>query len=369
MDNQFIIKFLRFLSVSAILVGFFLIGKYTFIYIYPFIIALLVAFILNPLVTKIQFKCKLNRTIATLCIMMSFFTLFTTGCFFLLKRLLEESTSLIESLPEQFKNIKLLLTDIGQAYLLPTYEKLTKTITFLPPTEEIDINQYIHLMIDELGSSSSYFLKNIILSTSTVLSSLSYVGTIIIFILLASFLMTKDLEQLKVHLYNNVPKRFIQKLQPIFKHLKSSVFGFLKAQIIITTISSLIVMVSLFIFKVENVLMITLTTFFVDFIPYVGIGAIFIPWIIYNFFTEQYILTIQLSCLYIGIIIIRQIIEPRILASSIGLHPLVALIILFIGIQSLGLIGIFITPIALIIISAIYHAGIVHYIWRFIKNG
>ncbi len=356
MDNQFIIKFLRFLSVSAILVGFFLIGKYTFIYIYPFIIALLVAFILNPLVTKIQFKCKLNRTIATLCIMMSFFTLFTTGCFFLLKRLLEESTSLIESLPEQFKNIKLLLTDIGQAYLLPTYEKLTKTITFLPPTEEIDINQYIHLMIDELGSSSSYFLKNIILSTSTVLSSLSYVGTIIIFILLASFLMTKDLEQLKVHLYNNV-------------HLKSSVFGFLKAQIIITTISSLIVMVSLFIFKVENVLMITLTTFFVDFIPYVGIGAIFIPWIIYNFFTEQYILTIQLSCLYIGIIIIRQIIEPRILASSIGLHPLVALIILFIGIQSLGLIGIFITPIALIIISAIYHAGIVHYIWRFIKNG
>lgn len=369
MDKQFILKLLRFLSVTILLIGFIFLAKYTFIYIYPFIIALIVAFILHPLVTKIEMKWKLNRTIATFLIMMSFFTLFITVCFFILKRLLEESTALIESLPEKFKTIKLVLTEMGQTYLLSNYEKLTKKITFLPASDEVDINQYIHLILDDLGSSSSYFLKNIILSTSTILSSLSYVGTIVLFMLLASFIMTKDLDQLKAHLENNVPKRYILKLQQIIKHLKSSVFGFLKAQVIITIISSFIVLIGLFIFRVENILMITLTSFFVDFIPYVGIGAIFIPWIIYNFFTEQYTLTIQLSCLYIVIIIVRQMIEPRILASSIGLHPLVALIVLFVGIQSLGLIGIFITPIALIIISAIYHAGIFHFIWHFIKNG
>src|SRR5699024_5939571 len=134
-------------------------------------------------------------------------------------------------------------------------------------------------------------------------------------------------------------------------------------------ISSFIVMVGLMVYQVENVLMLTLTVLFVDFIPYVGVGAVFIPWIIYNFFTGDYILTIQLAVLYIVIIVVRQMIEPRILASSVGIHPLFALIILFIGIQSLGIVGIFITPIVLITISAIYHAGIFHFIWYYIKNG
>ena len=197
MDKQFIIKLLRFLSVTILLIGFIFLAKYTFIYIYPFIIALIVAFILHPLVTKIEMKWKLNRTIATFLIMMSFFTLFITVCFFILKRLLEESTALIESLPEQFKNIKLVLTEMGQTYLLPNYEKLTKKITFLPASDEIDINQYIHLILDDLGSSSSYFLKNIILSTSTVLSSLSYVGTIVTFYVIGIFYNDKRFGPIK----------------------------------------------------------------------------------------------------------------------------------------------------------------------------
>src|SRR5699024_1700505 len=129
------------------------------------------------------------------------------------------------------------------------------------------------------------------------------------------------------------------------------------------------VFIGLWIFQVEHLFTLTLIVFFVDFIPYVGIGAVFIPWIIYNFFIEQHLLTMRLSILYIIVIIVLQVIEPKILASSIGLHPLIALIILFIGIQSLAIIGIFITPLILILISAIYHAGIFHFLWHYITHG
>ena len=91
----------------------------------------------------------------------------------------------------------------------------------------------------------------------------------------------------------------------------------------------------------NNIILTTLIIFFVDFIPYIGVGTVFIPWILYQFFTEQFMLTIQLSILYIIVIIARQILEPKILASSIGIHPLIALIILFIGIQSFGILGVF----------------------------
>ena len=104
-------------------------------------------------------------------------------------------------------------------------------------------------------------------------------------------------------------------------------------------------------------------------IPYIGIGALFIPWILYGFFSDHYTLTLQLSLLYAVLLIVRQIIEPRLLAKNLGIHPLIAIIILFISINIFGALGIIITPISLILFSSLYHAKIFHYIARFIKEG
>jgi len=369
MGNQFYLTLVRLISIILVSICMIFIIKYTFMYIYPFLIAIIIAFLLNPLVTMFETKWKMNRTVATSFIMMIFFSIFILICFFTLKRLLIESTSLIQTLPNQFSNIKKVLIEIGQTYIVPYYEKLTDTIPLIPSFDQLEFNNYLELIVDQLGSSSMFFIKNIAGSTSAFFSSITYVGTILIFILLAVFIITKDFKLFQNKLIKITPEKVSRKSRQMITYLKASVFGFIKAQIIITVISSIIVMIGLFIFQIDNILMITLTVFVVDFIPYLGVGAIFIPWIIYSFFTEQFFFTIQLSGLYIVIIIIRQLIEPRILASSIGIHPLVALIILFFGIQSLGLIGIFITPVVLIVVSAIYHAGILHFIWNYIVHG
>ncbi|MBO1004499.1 sporulation integral membrane protein YtvI [Pseudogracilibacillus auburnensis] len=369
MNNTLYFQIVRAFLVLLILLCIYFFLKYLFLYIYPFFIAVLIAFVLHPLVTLFELKWRMNRGIATFFVMSSFFTLFITICFFSMKQLLHESTNLVQTLPEHVHRIHQVLSNIGQTFIIPYYEKITSTFPFLPRFEEWKVDNYLHLLIDELGSSSSIFVKNIVLTTSNILASLSYIGTILLFILIASFIMTKDLEEVKGWYKKIVPIKITKQLGNIMNHLKRSVFGFIKAQIIITFISSIIVFIGLFIFQIDHIFTITLTIFFVDFIPYVGIGFIFIPWIVYTFITSDYVLTIQLATLYIIIIIIRQLIEPRILASSIGIHPLIAIIILFIGIQSLGIVGIFMTPIILILISAIYHAGIVHYVWYFVKNG
>ena len=369
MKKEFYMKLLRFLVLMLTLISIYFLLNYTFLYIYPFLIAIAIAFLLHPFVTMLELKWKMNRALATFLIMLCFFTALLLVAYFLLKRLVEESASLVHTVPEHFQTIKLMFTQIGQTLILPFYEKLEKAIPFLPPFEELKFDDYFHVIIDEVGASSSFFFKNIFQTTSTILSSISYGGTILIFIVLSVFIMTKDFHKLKAFFIKLVPDKVINAFNEVITHLKNSAFGFIKAQVIITIISSIIVMIGLFAFRVENVLMITIIVFFVDFIPYLGIGIVFIPWIIYNFFADQYLLTIQLAALYIVIIIVRQLIEPRILASSIGIHPLIALIILFVGIQSFGLAGIFIVPIVLIAFSAIYHAGIIHYIWNFIQKG
>lgn len=347
----------------------FFIFKYTFMYIYPFLIAFILAFLLNPIVTFMQSKWKWNRTIATLFIMCSFFTIMTIILAFVLKHLWQESINLVETLPEHLNQLKMISAHIEETIFLPIYEKIHSIIPSLPTINELSLHKYVEKFIDDFGQSGLSLLKTFVGTASDIVTSITYIFTIFAFILIASFIMTKDFAMIKATIMEFIPTKMVDKLLQIKLHIRKSVFGLMKAQILITIISTFIVFLGLIVFRVENIMLTTLIIFFVDFIPYIGVGTVFIPWILYQFFTEQFMLTIQLSILYIIVIIARQILEPKILASSIGLHPLIALIILFISIQSFGILGVFLTPIVFIIISSIYHTGIVNILWNYIKNG
>ena len=70
--------------------------------------------------------------------------------------------------------------------------------------------------------------------------------------------------------------------------------------------------------------------------------------------------------LYIIVIVQRQLIEPKVLSSSIGLDPLATLIALFIGYKWIGFLGLILGPIVLVIINTLYRANVFHEIWAFI---
>ena len=222
-------------------------------------------------------------------------------------------------------------------------------------------------LADELNSIIMNAITNILFASSAAFSSISYMFIIAIFILLAVYMLTKDFYLFNAYAKKIIPIKIQTKSAPIFQYTKRSFLGLAKAQLFITTISASIIMISLFFFKVEDFFMISILIFFIDFIPYMGIGIIFIPWIFYSFLTGNYMFTIELASLYILVIILRQIIEPRLIAKEIGIHPFIALSILFVGVQTMGIIGIFITPFILICVSAFYRTGLFHAIYHYIS--
>lgn len=366
MDKLFSILIkVSIIIISVISISF--IFKYTIIYIYPFIIAFAIAYILHPIVTYIEIHLKIKRSIATLFIIISFFISSFTILFFLLKRLLLEATEFIQKLPLHIASFTSLLETIGNRSIL-LYEKLTKSIPLLPEMNELNINTYVRLINEHFEASSIAFFSNIIQFTTTILSSLTYIGMISSFILILVYFLTKDMPKINNVFHETVSNKIKVKTRQLLHQLKKSVWAFVKAQIIITLVSSIIICIGLLFMNVEHVFTIVLVVLIVDFIPYIGIGAVFIPWIGYAFFSMQYGLTIQLSILYAFVIIIRQIIEPKILATNMGIHPLIAFSVLFIGIQALGIAGILLTPLILIFLSALYHIRFFHIISNFVKN-
>lgn len=59
---------------------------------------------------------------------------------------------------------------------------------------------------------------------------------------------------------------------------------------------------------------------------------------------------------YIITIIVRQLIEPRIVSSNVGVHPLIALISMYLGFKIFGVLGMIFGPIIMIILKDVFSA-------------
>lgn len=366
MDKLQFKPFLR-AFILIVLVIFLVIAHYfMFIYLYPFIFAFLIAYLLQPIVKFIEKKWQVHHTIA------SYFAIFICCSFLfictvlIIRQLIKELAHIIDILPTIFHTLNLLFIDFGQTVIMPFYHSLQTKFPFLPLADTLEINKVIPYISEKIYDSSSAIFQHIFASVSTIVTSISQTSMMLIFMIISIFIMTKDFEVIRKYSQAILPKNIRSKLTEIIFQLKKSTFGLVKTHFLLAAISSCLVFIGLLIIQVENILLLTIIIFLVDFIPYVGIGAIFIPWILFHFMNGSYEFTIQLTILYMVITIVRQFIEPKLIATHLGIHPLIALIILFISIQYFGIIGIFITPLILIGLSAIYHANIIPIIRNFI---
>lgn len=358
-------RFSRFTFVVLSFTVVMLAAYLTVIYLYPFVIAFTISVFLHPIVSYTEDRWGLNRGMVTGIVISLFFALSITSLFLAFKRLHEDLFSLLSQLPTYLNQLLQFLQKLEENYIHPIYtnylailfEKEGKTFSF---TE---------LLLGKVEGNILSFIQTTVHYLSSFLSSFAFTSMMIIFIILATYFFTKDykwiIRFIREHIPDPVTSFFIQMKKRIF----SSLQALIKTQIIVAFLTMIVSLSFFLLFKIEHGFLIAIFIFFLDLIPYLGIGVLFIPWIFYIFFTENYLLTIQLSMLYIILIILRQIIEPRFLAKNLGLHPIVTLVILFISIHLFGIIGMIMTPVLLILCSSIYHTRIFNLLIQFILKG
>lgn len=354
--------------VIASLFSIYLVFKYTIAYFYPFLIAILFSLMLNPFISFLEKNIHINRSFATLFSMFIFFILFIGITFIIISKLIQGTAYLADQIPFYFYTVIDFIEEIIRLNLLPIYYKITSLLNALNAEQQATINENIQELTQQIAASGADILQSILLKLSSILSWLPSSITVIIVILLATFLISNDLPFLKETVTNAMPKVIKNSSKNIVTHFKKGVLGYFKAQLILITITACIIFFSLLVLRIEHALTITLLTMVADFLPYIGTGIVFIPWIIYLFFTKNYLLTITLTVLYVFIIITRQVFEPKLLASSLGLNPLAALMALFLGIKIWGLFGLIIAPIMMIVFQALHQAGITAQLYAFIKG-
>lgn len=361
-------RILRFLFIAVIILTGYFVIKYSFIYLYPFIIAIVCSIILHPFVRLLENGLKFPRSLATLVVLSSFLFISTLFIAIIVNELIHGTTFLAAKIPAHFQDILALCEEIFYSKILPLYDKLAALVNSLDSSQQHAINENLEKIINQFTASSTMMIKVFLLKIPEALSILPSSLTIITVTLFATFLVTKDWYQLKKMAGTTLPFLKTPIVKNVFKHIKTSMIGFLRAQIILIFLTASSVYVGLIILDVKYALTIAILAALLDLLPYIGTGVIFIPWIGYSFITANYSMTIQLSVLYMAIIIVRQIVEPKLLSASIGLNPLATLLMMFVGLNLWGVMGLFISPFLLIIWNSCHQAGVFKQLFLFIKG-
>lgn len=104
----------------------------------------------------------------------------------------------------------------------------------------------------------------------------------------------------------------------------------------------------------KNILTLSILLFILDLLPLIGVGGVLIPWGIYEFIFDSPYQGGGLLLLYLSILIIRNLTEPKILSSQIGFHPLIVLMSMYVGFKLLGVMGLILGPLTIMFSKNIF---------------
>ena len=94
-----------------------------------------------------------------------------------------------------------------------------------------------------------------------------------------------------------------------------------------------------------------------------GVSLILIPWSIVSFINGDFMRGVILIVTYGVIAIVRNILEPKLVGSQIGLPPIATLLAMYIGFSAVGILGMALFPIGLIMLKHLNDRGYVK-LWR-----
>ncbi|MCI8893753.1 MAG: AI-2E family transporter [Lachnospiraceae bacterium] len=130
--------------------------------------------------------------------------------------------------------------------------------------------------------------------------------------------------------------------------------GYVKAQLLIMVLVTVICVIGLFCTGNSYALIAGTGIGFCDALPFLGTGTIFIPWAVIKLFQGEYLLAAAYAVIYTIATLTRELMEPRLVGDKLGMPPLVVIIAVYVGLKLYGLWGFALGPISYILIREIW---------------
>lgn len=316
----------------------------------PFVVAFFIAFLLKPLINWLAKKIPINRKIIAVLVLVLVYAVAITLLILLGAKIGVWLSELFSGLPAFYRNtVEPVISNIGKG--------LDGFITGLDP----DIKAYFETISTSLSNSVSSAVTTI---SSSAINYLGGMATripaflVALFLtIIASFFFVMDYYKITSFLARQLSDNAKRRLFVVKDYVVNVLFRFVRAYLILMSITFAEMAIGLLILRVPNAVAIAFGTALVDVLPVFGTGAVMIPWIVFTFISGDFALGMGLLILYTIITVVRQVVEPRVVGGQIGLYPLLTLVCMFIGAQLFGFWGMLGLPVAVTVLVHLNRSG------------
>ena len=180
---------------------------------------------------------------------------------------------------------------------------------------------------------------------------------IIIVALISAYFFTKDKTLISAFTHKHFHTLFEGQLKEAKEQLKYSILGYVKTQCILMFYTFVICIIGLLLLRSPYALLLSVIISFIDALPFFGSGFILWPGAVIYMIIGKPSVAVGYIIIYLCVNFMRQIMQPKILGTQIGLHPLLILISMYIGLKCIGFLGMIIGPILAVLLKAVYQAS------------
>lgn len=316
----------------------------------PFVIALIVSAIANPLVNFLERKVKILRKHSSAVIIILVLAVLFALIYLLIWALIQGAQSLFGEMDDIIATFLAFLDEFRVAFSnlsISLPNGLHELISSLDTSIESTLTGFATDLMTKINLSAA----------GSYLNSALNVLILVIISILATYFVMIDRNNIGLAISRVVPTSIQQYYRVVMDNIRTAVGGYVKTQLKLMIIIMLALLIGFKLLRVEYALLLALITSILDFLPVFGTGTIIGPWVVLKIISGDYLYAVFLVIIYLVCLLIKQLLQPKIMGDSVGLSPLYALFFMFVGYRIDGIWGMIIgIPIGMILLS-FYRAG------------
>lgn len=314
------------------------------VFFMPFVVGWIISCMASPFVHFLEHKIKIRRKAGTVMVIVLVLGAVIGVCYLVLSVLAEQLIGFIGEIPQMWESLQ---NDFARFGL-----QLNSMFKKIDP----EISGRLDDLGDMIGTAISNFVGNTqafsVEGVSGMVGSIANVIIGVVMCLLSAYFFLADREYMVELAERIVPESIRHKYDIFYNSMKQAFGGYIKAQFFIEIRIYVLILIGLWILKINYAFLIALAIAFLDFLPVFGSGAVFWPWAIVKLIGDDYVHAIGFLIIWGVGQLVRQLIQPKIMGDSIGMEPIPTLFLLFIGYKIAGVGGMILAiPIGILLVN------------------
>lgn len=316
----------------------------------PFWAGLVIAFLLKPVTAALTRLLGLHRRGAAL---------FAVTLFYLLLAALLWAAVWVAG--SGLYRLALSLPELVSQDVLPSLghaaEELSRLWERMLPASALDSAAWPARLTAGAQEAAGALSARLLDWTGQAVSAVPFFLLTVLFTVLSSVFISLDYTQVACFLLRQLPPAVRAAFFECKDFLSGTLLRLARAYLVLFLLTWAQLWLGLWLLGVPQPLGAAALTALLDALPILGTGIILLPWSALSLLRGKLALAAGLLLLYGIVLLVRNLLEPRIVGKSIGLHPLITTLAMYAGLRLGGVVGLALAPCSVLLLQFLNEKG------------